>query len=649
MLSLNRYNQQFIKWLKSFFIFFIAFSLAKVVFVLRFGGLDLFLSHTRDIIKAIYVGFKFDTQIILYASIPVVVLNLFTIIISSEAIQRTINTFSRYYLIMLFSLLMLVTLGDHQFYAFFQSHLNILVFGIAEDDTSAVLTSVWTDHPVLKLIFIWLLVCFVANYYFKKIYKSEVTLSKSNNSLLVQVIGLLLGLASIVIGLRGSVDTFPLQIKDASVSDNHFVNTIAPNGIFTFIKAAGERDNVRAKVDPKEIFSKYGFKNLEEASTVYFGSDASRNEQNSFFTKTEKNEFLEKNPPNVVFVLMEGMSNHYLDLEDENLNLTGNLSKHLKEDFLFRNFLPGENGTIGSVEKLTLNVPFVPLSATPHRFKTFESSAAYPFKQAGYETHFLTGGYVGWRQLDEMLPKNYFDKVEGKSAILSKVKGAKENDTWGVYDQYLFDAIYQELEQGETQKPKFIFAQTTTNHTPYELPEDYKPFQLALSDSLRNIVMQNDEMTIKCFEAYQYANHSLGLLLDQIKNSPFGDNTIVVATGDHNIRNLINYDKINDALAKYSVPLYMYIPDAYKKNISSKPERFGSHKDIFPTIFNLALSDISYFNFGNNLFDEDKDESLFFGINSSFVAYPSRYDRNDLDHKIKAREALIEYYFNEKF
>ena len=650
MTNLKRYNQQFLKWLKAFFVFFTLFSLARIAFVFRFGGLDLFLEHSTDVLKAIYVGFKFDTQIILYACLPVVLLNLLLVLIPSKRVQKAINSFSRYYLIFALSILGLVTLVDQQFYAFFQSHLNILVFGILEDDTQAVLTSVWTDHPIILLGSIWLLSCLISNYFLKGIYCSESNFDRKKTSFIAQIFSLILGLACIVIGLRGSLGTFPLQIKNASVSDNHFVNTVAPNGIFTFIKAAGSRDNVRAKIDAKELLAKYDYQSLEEASKAYFGENYNASDPNEiFFTKTPKNEFLEKNPPNVIFILMESMSNHYLDLESEGLNLTGNLGKHLKEDYLFRNFLSAENGTIGSLETLSLNVPFVPLSSTPHRFKAFESSAAYPFKQAGYETHFMTGGYVSWRHLDEMLPNNYFDKISGKSAILNKIEGSSENETWGVYDQYLFDAIYQELEQGESKKPKFIFAQTTTNHTPYELPEDYKAFSLKLSDDLRNIVTQDDEMTKKCFEAYQYANHSLGVLLDQIKDSPLGKNTIVMATGDHNIRNLINYDKINDPMAKYSVPFYLYIPEDYKQNMEVNLDRFGSHKDIFSTVYNRALSDVSYFNFGNNLFGAVKDENEFYGINASHLGIPETADKEKIETKVKARQALIDYYFNEKF
>jgi phosphoglycerol transferase MdoB-like AlkP superfamily enzyme len=50
--------------------------------------------------------------------------------------------------------------------------------------------------------------------------------------------------------------------------------------------------------------------------------------------------------------------------------------------------------------------------------------------------------------------------------------------------------------------------------------------------------------------------------------------------------------------------------------------RFGSHKDIFPTIFNLSLSNVVYFKSGNNLFGDNS--SHYFSINE----YNQAFDKN---------------------
>ncbi|BDD12738.1 phosphoglycerol transferase (plasmid) [Fulvitalea axinellae] len=636
---------QVIKYFKAFGLAMGLFVVARLVYVLRFGGWDVVTGFAPDLLKAFAQGLRFDAQAVTYGFLPLVLLILPLMFTRSKAYLKFANRASVVWLTFAFFVFTTLLVCDQQFYAFFQSHINVLAFGLVEDDTSAVLTSMWTDHPVIRLVLLTITTVVVANIALRKIFSTE---TKRYTSNVLQSLGVFLGFALFVfVCLRGSLGTFPLQVKNASVSDNAFVNTVAPNGLFTFIKAAGAKDNTREKTDPAKLLAKFGYKSVGKASEVYFGENRGDDIVKTMFARTAKDSLLEVLKPNVVFVMMEGMGNHYIDFQSEKTNVLGRLDKHMKEDIVFRNFLSGQNGTIGSLERLAITAPFTPISSTPHRFKTFESSAAYPFSRAGYYSSFISGGYVGWRHLDEMLPKNYFDQAIGKSAILKDVEGSKENPTWGAYDQYLFDRIFMQLERGNGQ-PQFVFAQTTNNHTPYELPDDYKAYPIALPEDLKSVLVESEEMAVKCLTAYQYANDCLGAFMDQLKASPFAENTIVVATGDHNIRNLVNYDKYNDLMAKYGVPLYMYVPKKLREKLEVNTERFGSHKDIFPTVYNLALSDAEYFDAGVNLFGK-AGQFDDFSLNSSYVGASDSVDNKQVEDRIKARQVLIEYYFNEKF
>lgn len=51
---------------------------------------------------------------------------------------------------------------------------------------------------------------------------------------------------------------------------------------------------------------------------------------------------------------------------------------------------------------------------------------------------------------------------------------------------------------------------------------------------------------------------------------------------------------------RFAVP-FLHVPPVYQNNIQYDPERIGSHKDIFPTLYELALSDMPYLKLGNNL------------------------------------------------
>ena len=67
-----------------------------------------------------------------------------------------------------------------------------------------------------------------------------------------------------------------------------------------------------------------------------------------------------------------------------------------------------------------------------------------------------------------------------------------------------------------------------------------------------------------------------------------------------------------------AVPFYLYVPQDILDNTDWKYDanRVGSHKDIFPTLYNLSLSNTSYQAIaGRNMLAPTDDESRAFGYN----------------------------------
>jgi hypothetical protein len=57
--------------------------------------------------------------------------------------------------------------------------------------------------------------------------------------------------------------------------------------------------------------------------------------------------------------------------------------------------------------------------------------------------------------------------------------------------------------------------------------------------------------------------------------------------------------------SKYAVPFYLYVPKQYDTLKNLPKDIVGSHNDIFPTLYNLSLSDATYYNFGTSLTEKD--------------------------------------------
>jgi phosphoglycerol transferase MdoB-like AlkP superfamily enzyme len=462
----------------------------------------------------------------------------------------------------------------------------------------------WTDYPVIKIVLGWMLAGFILFFLFKKIIRQNIISSIRHNHLR-NGLGMLCITGIFSLGMRGSAGVFPIEKDDAAISVNSFINTITMNGIFSLKDACSDYVNYRITPDPNSSLSKFGYTDKRQAV-----EDAMQppSLDTSFYDTTAHSSFLEKNPPHVVFFLMESMSNHYLDLHSESLNLLGELKNQMNSCVVFRNFTSSRNTTIHSLEDLIVNTPLTPLSQSTFINKPLASSVAKPFLEHGYETRFITGGKLGWRNIGRYVSSQYFNEVEGCAEIMKYVPNTTLFE-WGAQDEFVFSRVNDILQKAK--KPQFVFVLLISNHTPYQLPDRYKPFPLKLTDSIEKNLICDTNLALNHFKAYQYSNHQLGSFMKKIKSSAISNQTIVAAAGDHNTLALFNFPDENK-LMRHGVPFILQIPAPYQP-LDIDESRFGSHKDIFPTLINLSLSNARYFKAGNNLFGSSSD--YYFSLN----------------------------------
>lgn len=601
----------FLIYLTGIFLFFIA----RLIFFLRVNNETVLRSLYDDLGMAFLVGAGFDSMVILYGLVIPFVLIFILILVTTRNYQAFLTRFLKYFTFIILVVFSLILIIDIFYYDFFQSHINILFFGFFEDDTNAVMKSVWTDYPLIRVLIFFILLMAFLYYIVNKIFITTATIEKLPSLKGAWLLSLIMtGL--FLIGMRGSLGTFPLQVDDAIVSENDVINQLPLNGVFA-LKEAWLTRNRQMNIDGNIAWLKQiGYDNQAQAIKDYYGwpkdKADSLNLQDLYFVKTDTNEFLNQNPPHVIFFLMESMSNYNMGFHSSQLNLLGHLEKYWNSEIVFTKCLPYGNGTINTLEGLLVNTPVTSLAQSENRFVSYRSSIAIPFKQAGYQTSFVTGGKLGWRNINEFIAKQSFDLVEGNVNISDKVPGTQQCE-WGVYDEFLFDYVFQKLQQSNG-KPQMIFAMTTTNHTPFSLPSHYKPFPLKIPDPVKSKLITGEDMAMRNFTNLQYSNDCLGKFMDKLKASPFSKNTIVVATGDHNNLMLFEFDD-HQILEKRGVPLFISIPPRYLSMHHVDTSLFVSHRDIFPSLFNLSLSKAGYFNGGDFLFGKSGEGKSYFAIN----------------------------------
>jgi len=137
--------------------------------------------------------------------------------------------------------------------------------------------------------------------------------------------------------------------------------------------------------------------------------------------------------------------------------------------------------------------------------------------------------------------------------------------------------------------------------------------------------------------------------MNKIKNSKLAENTIIIITGDHNIRSVLPYNTKEVAKYKNSVPLYIYLPEHIRKGLIVDTQRWASHYDIMPSIIPLILSDARYFSLDQNVFDTTKITLYYYSINDYSIMHNEGLTDEQAVRLVKARHTIAACYFNTIF
>lgn len=404
----------------------------RIVFMFRFGDISTLKDHVSDFGRLFFTGFRFDLHILAYLLLPCYILSFFLLAIKSQRFIKFLNKFLLYYVSVLYTIIAFALLADQQFYSNFKQHYNIVLFDFFHEEPLILIRSIWDEHPVLLVFFITAVVYYSIYRLTKRIIAKSKYPSKKY-PLLVKLLIVLFIMGIYVISMRGSLGTFPIQLKIVNVSDDEFINHCVPNAIFMLKEAHKEAKFNFAADTEQSICKRYGFASLEEALSVYYSIPVDSVKKHPLeywvYKTTPTKDSIDY--PNVLFIMVESWSNHLINFHTEQANLLCTMKPHLEQDVLFRNFQSASNGTLTSLESIILGSPYHPIFDSKYRFISFPSSIAKTFQEAGYEAGFVTGIHLDWRHLNEALPKQHFDKVIGKYGVLKDNPEAKSNNTWG--------------------------------------------------------------------------------------------------------------------------------------------------------------------------------------------------------------------------
>ena len=541
-----------------------------------------FSAPPSDVLAVAFQGFRFDLKVSAIAGFVL----LLVLPWASAAASRRIAAV----LAFVFVLLSMVNL---HYFGFYKTPIDSLVFGLVEDDTNAVLKTIWHDFPVVTSMVLVVLISWAAAWMHQRITLRAVPdAALRGRSPWLRGVFIFVAFWALVFAGKGTLREMALQRQHLTVTTSQFLNDMVPNGVIALKYAWDSRGQSQNLQDPLVGLKAMGFDSARAAAEVLglpHGSDA---EVKAALTAHPA---LPPGTPkkNLMFFLMESWSAEPMLYNSPQFDVLGRMASTLDKACHFSNFDSAHAGTHPSLEAILFSTPITPLTLGDVGRKPIPWATAKIARDAGYRTVFVSSVRAGWRGLDRVLQAQGFDEIVDANTLKVTYPDATLG-LWGVWDDYVFKYLKTRMAQ-PSDKPLFVFVLTSTNHPPYDLPPEYKrvPRDMALwkGETSADTLIPN-------LDTYHYAADLLGDFVQTMQRGPHKADTLIAATGDHNVRSFGVYAEASRHYLIRQVPFVIWGEGLQCGNQLDQP---ASHRDMFNTLFPLAGIEGPYINAGRNL------------------------------------------------
>jgi phosphoglycerol transferase MdoB-like AlkP superfamily enzyme len=589
---------------KSHFIYFALIYLSGII-LFAFSRLIFIIYNFKQvpgipftiIFNAFFMGWRFDTVITCYIiSIPFLLYSLVSIF---NLRFKIFSNFIISYLIILFSLGLLICFADVPYYAQFAARFN---YNALKLDTSAVIfKTIFEDFRHILFIILYLISVITFSFFILKIHKyviKERWISERISGLRFHLKTFLFSIflaAVIFLGIRGRVSTSPIRWGTAFTSEYPFANHLGLNPVFTFFRSyldEKDSDNIRFNLIDEE----YAGNNVKQYFNI---TDTSI--YNSPLARKYPNDGKPLNC-NLVMIIMESMTAHKMGTYGNPDHLTPFLDSIVTKSLLFRNFYSDGIHTYSGIYASLYGFPTLKIR---HPFRNTENMQRYgglplTLFDNGYNTIFFCTQDEQWGNFGGFLTCNGFQNIiSRKDYPFDEVEGL-----WGAPDHVMFREAIPILDKlSKEAKPFFATLVTSSDHGPYKLPKgiDFKP--------------RSNKVDLQLVE---YADWAIENFIKELSKKDWFQNTIFVFVADHGVNFKPSYEI---SLPYHYIPLIIYSPKYIKAGEISK---LGEQIDIYPTLLDILNIPFVNNSFGIDLMKESH-KYLFFTSDENLGCLDEEY------------------------
>ena len=476
--------------LKFYLTTILIFILAKIGFMYAcHEGHHFTMTDVREVILH---GLSLDLSTSLYFLIVPFLLVMVSVWWQGRVLKQILDTY--YYVIAIaFSLAFVADTSLYPFWGF-KLDASCLQYLETPDEAAASVTGAYLFWRILAFLII--AICIYYLYRCNKPPFAQQQEKKMVSGRILPTIIYILFIPLIVIGIRGGIDESTTNIGQVYYSQNPFLNHSAVNPVFSFLSSFEKTAN--NIVD-------YDFYSQQECDQLMKGLYPT--------TSINSDSLLNKQRPDIVVILMESAGEIMADAMPR-------LQQLKTEGIYFANCFANSWRTDRGTVCTYSGYPSFPTSSVmkmPNKTRHLPSIAR-SLQKEGYETYYYYGGDINFTNMRSYLIATGFSHLVWKKDFTADEQATSK---WGVCDEIIFDAVYQQLTQ-KHDSPQLIGFSTLSSHEPWDVPLK------KIDDPIKN--------------AFYYLDNCIGRFVDKLKSSKQWDNTLLVILPDHSI----DYQGINE-------------------------------------------------------------------------------------------------------
>ena len=353
-------------------------------------------------------------------------------------------------------------------------------------------------------------------------------------------------LASLVIALRGGLQSKPIGFAHAQVFAQPMMNSLVLNSSFTFLQT------IKRKSLPRENY----FSSEEMLKWVRFGPNGPSLLEGH---RPEK--------PNIVLIILESFNLDYMGRPHGDQGYTPFLDELSKQSLFFPNGIANARRSIEGIGAIMGGIPALmnePFVSSQYLTNYFLGVGTW-LQRKNYHTSFFHGAQNTSMYFDQFMKsagvQNYFGLNEYPDPSHS-------NSTWGIWDEPFLQWANQKI-SGFPQ-PFFTSIFTLSSHNPFDIPAEYTG--------------KFPKGNLDIHESIGYADYSLRKFFESARQQPWFQNTIFILTADHTYKP--GRPQYDNQLGTYQIPVLIYAPGFSLPKVDEG--QIVQQIDLLPTILDLV-------------------------------------------------------------